>query len=837
MDETISRIRSGISGLKKENIEAKSRYEFMASQLSRAVEENSKDIKAMSQRMASVAEVLSAAEEKIKKGEAALKSSESRMAAQLAGESKHFDNIRDAMVEIGERIQSAQGSADDAARKAADARAQYASVLKYANDLHKRLGELESLKEKVIRLGTSADAMAKREGELEDLRGSVGSLKERLTAFEASAQGQSALMSTRISSDIESLKSGAKAQAFGSQKIESSVEKMALDMQSMKKDLAAGRAAVERAHALAAETRKRLEQVGTLESRIKHIEEVRSGLVKGVESLRSVTASLAAMEQKTKDLDQRLTGADRALGAMLSEKGAALDKRMQEKAAAVEAQMQERLRFLESTLADKGRAAETRLAEANKQSQIGMSARLAAMDKAMDRQAAGIKKLREEVSGLGALDKSIAVMGTGLEAIGKEVKAGASSAAALTAQQGKATLGLQALGKDMEMLGARLSSAEAGFVTLEARVASAEKAASQLKEIGKLDRSLQAAVKEAGSVKADVDALRGDLESAKSATSNAEALAGAKLDSLEASLKKEIAFGSASISRIDGELRKTSLERQAMRKDMQSWMKGMSGMQSDIAQLQKRSSDMEKLQIKLKEMSDAKDALSSAMEAQINEKIGFVEERLGQKAEAAEASLRQFVGSEKSGLEAGMASLRKDVAAGEKSIGILRDMSSDVAALEERVGKAEETAREAAKSAESLQGLRSSLSETAEKARGLEKGMGELRAALSREMSDARSKLEASRDEKRESFNSAVKAFLGYRAEAAGKMAELSARFTEMEKRLDALTRSLTRVDLLERKADRLTEKSAEIRRDVDTLGRKSGDEKVVFVDLEGEQK
>ncbi len=112
--------------------------------------------------------------------------------------------------------------------------------------------------------------------------------------------------------------------------------------------------------------------------------------------------------------------------------------------------------------------------------------------------------------------------------------------------------------------------------------------------------------------------------------------------------------------------------------------------------------------------------------------------------------------------------------------------------------------------------------------------MKEMKATCSKGLADMRREVDSVRMGGRDKFDSAVKAFLTTRGELTGKMSGLNVKMTELENRMNDFSKSLMRMDLLERKMDRITEKSSQMRRDIDKLETKGeSGEKVMLVDLE----
>jgi len=220
-----------------------------------------------------------------------------------------------------------------------------------------------------------------------------------------------------------------------------------------------------------------------------------------------------------------------------------------------------------------------------------------------------------------------------------------------------------------------------------------------------------------------------------------------------------------------------------------------------MANAQKRIAELEKLQIRLKEMENTKEALSNAMDARLEEKMKFLETSLRQKGENIEAGLQE----RSKAIETKVTKLNSTIAGVKKEVASLQSLQELQAGMDER-------------------------------ARNLDKDVRELRSGLARELAGLRGQIESAKTGGRDKFDSAVKAFLNTRGEISSKMNGMNIKMSELEKRMNEFSRTLIRMDLLEKKLDRVAERSTEMRRDMDKLeSKEEPGEKITVVDLEKE--
>ena len=839
--DTFNKIRSGIGELKKEKEDLKTRYQFLSGELGRIVETNTKEIRLLHQQISAQAQALAAADARIRKMEEGMKGSEARLSTQISSLGKQSGDYREALTEAGQRIQRAQSTAEGATKGVAQDREYEKSITKHIDTLQKRVGDLESLRERVAEVSKNADVLFKGVGDLEKLRSEVASVQEKTSALDATITGKADLLESKLSPDISALRNGLKSGSQTVVKLQSAMEKVALELQAIKKDMVSERESIGRVREGTTENRRRLELVGTLQTKIKNLEDLKSELVKGVESLKSLTNTMAALEQRTRDVDARLTSADKALEAKVLEKGGLLEKMFSEKTRAMESQMQERLKFLEANLTERGRTMETRIVEGGKQMEMKVSTQLSEMEKGITVHVSGMQKMKKEVqaakSGMRSLENSSATLQAGMAEMKKSLALNSAALTKMDAGLGrKMALDLQSMKKDMTATSEKLAMLTSEIAGTKTKVLVLDKAQTRLRDVEKLQKSLAAELKEAKAMQKDITELGHAIDSVRTELGNREAVLETKLDNAATSIRKDTGFNSASISRIDSEVKKSSLEMQSLRKDLQAGLREIARAQGDAAQTHKKLGEIEKLQIRLTEIENSKDAMSAAMESQLEDKIKFLDTTLRQKADNIEIALEEKTRGVLSKLDSTIAAVKKEISANAKATEAVKGRLDALARFDERLGSMEQDKEEIAKSLSSLHGLRAALSENSEKVRNVDRQLAEMKSGLSRDMAEIRGQIDAAKTEKRDKFDSAVKAFLTSRADISNGMTALNIKLSEMEKRVDAFSRMATRIDLIEKKMDRLTEKSTEIRRDVDHLERKGGgEEKVLFVDLDRE--
>ncbi|MBN2330926.1 MAG: hypothetical protein JXC85_03855 [Candidatus Aenigmarchaeota archaeon] len=860
--DTFKRIRSGITELKREKEELKAKHDVLANELTKVVESNRLGIREVSQRAISASESLAKLSERMKELEGGIGDAERRLAAGISALEKRSEDHKTALLEVGERIQRAQGAAEDAQHGVKESKDDDKALTRYLDGLEKRIASLSSVREKVSEIEKAGQVLLKGVQDLESLSGSVAVLKERLSGLESSIGDKAAQAQSKLSADMASMQKDMRGNSLAIKAVDAALDRSALDLQALRKDLESQGASIARVRGHAAQDRKRLELLGTLQSRIKNLEAVKESLVRGVESNKEMKAKLALLEQKTRDIDARLTGADKVLDSKL----------------------QERLKFLEASLTEKGRTMETRLVERGKQFEAGVSADLVGMGKSLAQEHAGIAKLKAELHKLSAGMRDIRNSSTGSKAGIQDVKAGLASISkrvgslealrervkviedakdALLAGMGDVSEvreGLVKLDEKHKSLDGRLAGEaaaikadlaktaaglRAGQLEFGKKVASLGTLRQKIRDIEKLERSLSASLSEIKPVLRQTAALRNELQSAMKESKSADmaiqdkiesasTVLDGKLDYNVAALKRETGFNTASLSKLSEELKALNLEMQSARKDWQAGKRDMSFVHAELSKYDRKLEDIEKLQIRLKEIDQAKDAQSAAVDERIEEKVQFLEASMRQLRENIEAGFGEKTKAIESKMRSDMAGLRKEMTASSKGMERMKTRLESLGRLEERLRFIDEEKDEIERSVASLQAMKANQAGIDERARNLGKEMKEMRSGLAKGLADARSQVDSLKMGGRDKFDSAVKAFLTTRGELSGKMNGLDAKLSELERRMNDFSRSMMRMDLLEKKMDRVTERSAEIRRDVDKLETKGeAGEKVMLVDLE----
>ena len=898
--DTFGRIRSGISELRKEKEELKTKYNFLADELARLVMANGKEIKAVAEKASAGAEGLAAASEQIDRLGKSLAEAEKRLSDGISSLDKHSEDQKNAMIELSERLQRAQGAAEEAKDGVKDNRARDNARSKYVDDMRKSLGGLEAMKERISEIEKAGSLLVKGVRNLEDMRGSLAGMEERIALLGKSLEEKESGLDTKILTSIAPLKKESDSQSSAIKRLDDGIVKINLDIQSIGKDMAAERAGIARVRDSAAQNRKRLEMLGTLQSQVKNIEDIKTGLVSGVESLKGMTNKFAALEQKTRDLDARLTEADKAIDAKLDERASALDRQITAKTKDMEGQMQERLGSLQANLTEKGRTMETKLVDLSKQLEGGLSAELDGMKKEIGREIAGSKKLRLDVqkvnasiadlksgqsgSKSGILDtkkqlSSVSARVNSLEALREKVKVIEDAKDALVAgmgdlaevkeglgvldEKGKSLEGMIAtrtrtlesglqksagsvssLGTDLIRLGKQVDDAKQGIAGLSAgqtetmnRVASLEKLRQKTRDIEGLEKSMAEKLREMKPVQKEVAAIRRELEGSRRDAEEADSVLDGKLDYNISSLKREAAFNAASLARMDEEIKGLSIGLRSVEKDWHVGRKDVTGTRLELDRMQKKLGDIEKLQVRLTEIEQAKEDMSTAMDSRLEQKMQFMETTLRQKGDNIEAGLAESIKAREAKLNTDIAGIRKDLAGKGRALDGTKKRLDTLSRLEERLGFIDEQKEDITRSVASLQSMQSGQAELEERGRNLDKQFKEMKSGMARDLAGLRGQVESAKTGDRNKFDSAVKAFLNTRGDLNGRMSGLDVKLDELDKRMSDFSRTLMRLDLLEKKLDRLSDQGTEMRRDVDRMEvKEESGEKVVLVDLDGEK-
>jgi len=969
---TFNKVKSGITGLKKEREELRKKYQYLSEELARVVQENRVQISSIAARTSQTAEALAAINAKLLKTDAGSKNMEKRLSAAVARFEGSMENYRKAVISLGERLQQIQGAALEVRRggKEKVQREKQASV--YISSLDKRVRALENLREKVNEISQARGILIKGVEEMEALRGAVSGLEEKVSGIDSTLDNKTALMKSRLGSEtsalqksvgsltadmrkvqeemkraalamqsvrgdmtaanekivrlretsahnrnrleaigtldakikhIESVKTGlvkgveslkdirmamsalqekvagidstldnktalvksrlgselASVQksvvslASDVRRMQEEMKRTALAMQSVRKDISAGNERLMRIRETSAQSRKRLETLGTLDAKIKHIESVKEGLVKGVESLKGMRMAMSALQQKTRDIEARLTDADKFLDSKFLEKSKVHDSRLSDrtkylesqivgKIQAMETQMHERLEFLESGVAQRGSAAEKKLSDANRQFAAGMAGRLEAMGSSVARESAELKRLKAGLQKVGADVKALRGRSSAIGEkekllegrLAEDITSLRSAAGNNAASLSRMRIELTALGKDVASNREMHTDLKADHSKTKKSLTTLQILRQRIRDTENLQKVLDARLKEAKPLQKKVEALSRELEAFKKDTGAMDAAIDSRIKYNMASLRKDTGFHAATLAKLDEDMKAVMLDTQSLKKDVQTGKKEIDTTAVSLSGTKRKLAELEKLQLRLKEIDKAKDTLGSAMEAKVAEKIKSLESVIQQRADSAEAAVLEKSGAVEGRLNSEIASIRKDLLARTKTIDSFKEKLDTLVRMQERLKFIDEQKEEIARNVASLQGMRAAQSETDEKVRNTDKNVRDLKSAIAANVSDLRSQVDSARNEKRDKFDTAVKAFLNARGELNNKVSTLDLRMTEMAKRVDSLYHIMTRMDTLEKKTDRLTERSSDIRRDVDKIGRRAGpDDRVMLVDLE----
>ncbi|MCD6496509.1 MAG: hypothetical protein J7K54_04530 [Candidatus Aenigmarchaeota archaeon] len=660
--EDFSKVRSRIAGLKKEKEELARNYGFLAEEIKRIVDEHGNAIQELSKKTEEFSSRLAKSEEKESASQASIESVKEALSNEISELEKRLEEQGKSLAQFSSQLAKAAKAASDASEG-----------IKQSQKTDKGFsGALNNISERLEGLSKHIDGL---EGRVDS---SVNTVDNKFTS------GIS-LVNRTLDEQVSLLKDH-----------DSAINRLALSLQTLKKDIEAENERMKRVRESTAENRKKLELLGKLEAKIKHIEQVKAGLVKGVESLKSIENKMAALQQKTLDLDKKLTGADKFI-----------EEKLVEKTDVLERHLEDRLKILETGIVQRNN---------DMFSRIGTD----------------ISGLKKDLSSL-------------------------RSVHAETRKKIKLIDGLK----------------------------------QRITDIEKLSKSLMKDLQEIGTIKKDITALRKDVDSNRIRMEDVDSAIDKKIDFNVSSIKKDTAFNAAALARLDEELRKTTLDLNAMKKDTKGTARTAAKLSSDISQMQKKLSELEKIQIKLGDLSETKQSLTDAMEDKLQERIKFMESTLKQRADNIEASLN------------------------------------------DRLKKVIKDKDEISRGLSSMKGMKTDMARMAERSKSFEKQFGEFKTQVFSELSALTGKIDSTKTEEGNKFSTAVKAFLNSRAELNKKISMLELRVSDSNKRVSDFSKVVSRLDLLERKVDRLSERNAEIRRDMDSLERKgTGDEKVTVVDL-----
>jgi chromosome segregation protein len=942
--EDFTKVKSGISGLRKERDQLKASYDVLTRQLENAVSQNAAAVRSLSSNAQSFSASLAAIDGKVSGAQEKAEGALSLVRAETAAIRKRLEDHKNTLIDLGERVKRSSDSFQTLSKEISEAR------------------RSEKETEKALQ-GVGAA-----------LSGATG----KIAAISSSVEGRMSSIDQKHSSALTLLRKDSDAQSSVLKGHDTAVKSMTLSLQDLKKDISATQERMQRLRESTISNSKKLEAVGTLESKIAHIESVKSGLVRGVESLKDIRMDMAALKQKTKDLDLRLTGADKTLDGKIGEKTDVLDGRLSEKTAAMEGEMQERLKFLEATLTAKEKAIEA-----------SISADLDAMGRSVAREIADMKKVKETVKktesemrvlrsqeaalrAAGAEDKKdmsamAARIGTLEDLRGrvteiekakdaivsgiaesdalkqkvgilsekyKSFEAGTSSGMTLlrtdakkwrsdaarmekdmsllkktidagitadvstlkaaatknSAAISKSVIEMAAVKKDVAAAGKLVTALKAEHAGAKRRVAALERLSERVKSAEDSSKALAVKVEALAPLSARIAALAKDVTVMKTATDNSAAVLEEKMGYNVASIRRESAMnaaslkkmqedvkkisvdlrmagkditaakseartasssveerilkdtgamrmeltaGTASIGKLQAALEKLTLDSNSMKKDISAGASSGTKLSGDVSGLLKKSQELEKIQVRLSEMEKGKESLMAALEEKLAERIAFLQKSAKQGAESLAAMLTEKAGKMEEKAAASAASMKKETAAVSSSVEKLNARMDALQKLQQKVDSLAVQGDALSKGVSSLQELKVSASKTEQKGSTVEKDFREFRAATESTLSELMKGVETARVEGRDKFGTAVKAFLGAKTELSGKVGMMDVKVSETGRRLDELSRALARIDALERKMDRLSDKGADIRRDVDQLSRKgAASDKVMLVDL-----
>ncbi len=847
---SFSKVRSGITGLKKQKEDLEKNYGFLTQELHRMTDDNTAQIRALAGRSEGFTADISGMKEQLKTNDDNVSNLGANLGSEITGIQKRLEDQKKILDIVSQKIQKATDAAAEAARGISDTR-------KFENDVSKSL---------------------------QDISSGLTSANEKISSVDSSSRNAIDAVDKKFTSGMEMVKKLSDTQTAVIKEHDSALEKTMLTLQSLKKDILAGNERMANVKTAAAATAKKLELLGVLKSKIKHIEDVKSGLVQGVESIKSIKNDMSALKQKTKDLETRLSDADKFLESRLLEKAKVLDNQMAGKTASMETQMQERLKFLEENLTEKGRTLETKI-----------SADIVAMNKLLSRELADIKKMKTKieksdtglkdlkgntaalkkatddnkselvllwekvnsyrdiagrvaeieqvrdtiVSGLGRVDKlseDMKVFSEKRKAFEAKSRDDMASLKAVATRADSGVTGvnlvLAGLRKDLASATKMISSIKTDHDTTKKSVRSMDSLAARLSASEKAVNGIAAKTEEIKLLDKKIASLSKDLGTMKIAMDGADSAIDEKIKYNVSAIKKDTAFNSAALAKIDQDIQGITLTINSLKKDMASESTGSRKLQSAVEKLQNKSADLEKLQIRLGDVEQTKQALTDAMEAKLEDRIKFIETSLRQKADNMEATLAERSKATESMLSGDISQIKNELAAKDKSIESIKQKIDTVVRIEQRLSTAEKDKDTITRNLSSLQNLRTDLVKIGEKSKLFEKNIGELRTDIAAGLTELRGKFDTSRNEEGNKFSTAVKAFLNTKADISKKMGILELKLDENEKRFTDFSRIVTRLDLVEKKLDRISEKDTEMRRQVDNIERRGADERVMVVDL-----
>ena len=843
--DSFKKVKTGITSLKKEREELKRNHEFLSEKLASAVESNAAVIGELQKKSSSFQSGISSLDTGLEKTSKQLDDSLKKISSDIDALRERTGDHQKALVELGERLGSVSEKTQEASK-----------------ERQENTKSLSSLGSRVDELG--------------------GGIKQ-------------------VSSDVSAVRNEVSANASALKKHDTASEKMTLGLQSLRKDISSVNERIRRVKESSVSNSKKLELLGTLENKIKNIEDIKNRLVESVETMNQMKSGVASLKQKTGDLEKRLTDSDRNIESKLLEKTKVLDSRLSEKSDSLEKQINDRLKFLDSSIDGKSKALEAKINQRNTQFEDRVSGSISALQKSAEREAAELRKLRADLSKksteLKKLTAASAAAKTGSASMKKELSEKIRQLKSEMLKDAESisniTLELSGMEKEIYAANAMIKSLRGDSQELRKRVDDLDVLRERIKDVENLESTLSAKIKELRPLEQNLSDVRKEMEKTKIEIENADSVLESKLDYNISNLKKEHALSSATLTRLDEDMKKAMLDLTSLKKDIKTVSSESSGreeelgsridnvaaetgravqsalsetgdikkslekvsldlttlrkdgtarknsmekLKTDVSGLRKKADTLEKRQIKLQDMDDANSALGQAMDRRLDEKIKVIESMISESGKRAESLISEKAGAVRKETGSGISDLRRQLQAKSRSIESLKKKVSAIEKLEERLKTVDADKDDIAKSVASLEKMRENMRDLENRAGNLDKYLSEMKGEVSGELSQIKTKIEAAEKEKRDKFGSAVKAFLNARTELNNKMGLVDLKLSETQKRVEGFATMQQRVDLLERKMERLTERDSQVRKDVDNLEKKSKDDgKVMLVDLDGQ--
>jgi chromosome segregation ATPase len=844
--EDFNKVRTGIAGLKKEREDLRKNYEFLSRELNRIVDDNSGTIKQLTEKSESMATSLASMDERLGRTDSSIETARGSLTTDVMGIKRRLESHKKNLTDIGERLQKATDVADVATKRIDESRRFEKGMSKYLNDLNANLEVLE----------------------------------QKISSFEKSFEESLSTTDNKFVSGISLINRTSDEQSSVLKDHDSAIQRLTLSLQTLKKDLEKENERTKLARDSAEENARKLELIGKLEAKIKHIEDIKSGLVKGVESIKGIKNEMVALEQKTRDLDSKLSDADKFLESRLLEKTKMLDSQMADKTQAMEMQMEDRLKLLESNivkrnneviskvnldLAGRGKylTAASRALSSLKTDHTSTKRKLAEIGtlqskiKQIEEVKAGVLKEVESIKGMknqmavlrqktNDLDSNLSDADKFLESkmlektksMEKHMKVRLKLTESDIVKKNSdvismVNLDMDGLANDLTTANKMISMVKADHAETKKKVSEIASLRQRIRDAEKLGKTLSENLAEIKKLHNSVVALRKDFDSNRIRMEDVDSAIDSKIDFNISTIKKDAAFNSATLARLDEGLKKFSLDVNSLKKDLGTSGTSMGKLTGKVDSLQKKVSGLEKLQVKLGEMGDAKQALTQAMEAKLEERIKFLDTNLRQKAENIEANLSEKSKVTESRMDKDISAIKSELSGKTKTIDSVKARLEKIGRLEERLKTIDRQKETITKNVSSLQAMKTGMTKMDERSKVTDRDLRALKAQVDSGLADLRGKIDTTTTEDGNKFSTAVKAFLNARADLNKKISLLDLKMQDSNKRMTDFSKVINRMDLLEKKVDRLTEKGAQIRRDMDYLENKGEpDEKVMVVDL-----